>query len=272
MRTFHLIQDYRFKQVFNMSEKLCLQWNDFQDNIKSAFQSLREDTDFSDVTLVNEDGQEVEAHKAILAASSPFFKGLLRKSKHPSPLIYMRGVKSDDLLAIVDFLYRGEANICQENLDSFFAIAEELQLNGLMRKADDKLEVDEKYIPPTSDPIITANSKMPKSSLDGKRPKSQIPKAKETGSLAIQNRFSGDLEELEERVKSLMEKSQNKLSDGRKAFSCKVCGKEDYKKNIKGHIEAKHFEGISLPCNICNRTFRSRYGLKQHNRQKCVDK
>ena len=78
-----------------MSEKLCLQWNDFQDNIKSAFQSLREDTDFSDVTLVNEDGQEVEAHKAILAASSPFFKRLLGKSKYPSPLIYMRGVKSD---------------------------------------------------------------------------------------------------------------------------------------------------------------------------------
>ena len=45
-----------------MSEKLHLQWSDFQDNIKSAFQSLREDTDFSDVTLVSEDGQEVEAH------------------------------------------------------------------------------------------------------------------------------------------------------------------------------------------------------------------
>ena len=106
----------------------------------------------------------------------------------------------------------------------------------------------------------------------GKDQKAKSQKPRKTGSLAIQNKFSGDLEELEERVKSLMEKSQNKLSDGRKAFACKVCGKEDYKKNIKGHIEAKHFEGISLPCNICNRTFRSRYGIKQHNRQKCVDK
>ena len=49
-----------------MSEKLCLQWNDFQNNIKSAFVNLREDNDFADVTLACEDGQQVEAHKVIL--------------------------------------------------------------------------------------------------------------------------------------------------------------------------------------------------------------
>ena len=69
----------------NMSEKLCLQWNDFQDNIKSAFGNLREDNDFTDVTLACEDGQQVEAHKVILAASSPFFQKLLGRNKHPHP-------------------------------------------------------------------------------------------------------------------------------------------------------------------------------------------
>ena len=94
-----------------MSEKLCLQWNDFQENIKSVFGNLREDNYFADVTLACEDGQQVEAHKVILAASSPFFKKLLGRNKHHRPLIYMRGMKSDDLVAIVDFLYRGEANV-----------------------------------------------------------------------------------------------------------------------------------------------------------------
>ena len=56
-----------------MSEKLCLQWNDFLENVKSAFGNLREDNDFTDVTLACEGGQQVEAHKVILAASSPFF-------------------------------------------------------------------------------------------------------------------------------------------------------------------------------------------------------
>ena len=52
----------------------------------------------------------------------------------------MRGLKSEDLFAIVDFLYHGEANVFQENLDSFLAVAEELQLKGLMGKTDGKVE------------------------------------------------------------------------------------------------------------------------------------
>ena len=35
-----------------MSEKLCLQWNDFQDNVKSVFGNLRECPDVADVTLM----------------------------------------------------------------------------------------------------------------------------------------------------------------------------------------------------------------------------
>ena len=67
-----------------MSEKLRLQWNDFQGILKSAFDNLREDNDFADVTLACEDGQQVEAHKVILAASSPFFQKLLERNKHPT--------------------------------------------------------------------------------------------------------------------------------------------------------------------------------------------
>ena len=110
-----------------MAEKLCLQWNDFKENAIGSLGSLKDHRDFLDVTLAAEDGKQVEAHKVILAISSPFFLNLLKRNKHPHPLIYMKGIKSEDLLAIVDFLYFGEANIYQENLDSFLAIAEELQ-------------------------------------------------------------------------------------------------------------------------------------------------
>ena len=133
-----------------MSEKLCLQWSDFQENIKGAFKNFREDKNFNDVTLVCEDGLQVEANKVILASSNPFFQKLFRINKHPHPLVFMRGVNSDDLLAIVDFLYRGEANIFQESLDSFLAISEDLQLRGLMGKPDAKVEnrdVGEEHLP-----------------------------------------------------------------------------------------------------------------------------
>ena len=246
-----------------MSEKLCLQWNDFKENVLTSFSSLRGENDFTDVTLACEDGQQVEAHKVILVASSPFFQKLLGRNKHPHPLIYMRGMKSDDLLAIVDFLYCGEANVFQENLDSFLVIAEELQLKGLMGKTEEKFpdfEVDEKHLPSTA---VNTDTKNPKTSFKS----SKIHNPEENRTLAVPSNFSGDMEELEERVKSMMEKSQNKLANGLQlADRCKVCGKEGLSRNIKDHIEANHLEGIVIPCNLCDKTFRSRNGVRLHKR------
>ena len=119
-----------------MSEKLRLQRVDFKDNVDTLFRRLRDKCDFADVTLACEDGQQVEAHKVILASCSPFFMELLRKNKHPHPIIYMRGVQFEDLVNIVEFLYLGEANIYQENLEVFLSLAEELQLKGLTGGAE----------------------------------------------------------------------------------------------------------------------------------------
>ena len=102
-----------------MSEKLCLNWNNFQENLNSAFGTLRKDNHLTDVTLACEDDRQIEAHKVVLSVSSPFFENLFKRSKHSHPLVFMRGVKSDVLIAIIDFLYKGEANVFQEQLDSF---------------------------------------------------------------------------------------------------------------------------------------------------------
>ena len=86
-------------------KKLCLKWGDFQKHLNATVEDLRNNEDFADVTLACEDGEEVRAHKIILAASSQFFQKLLGKNKHAHPLIYMRGIKYDDLLAMMDFIY-----------------------------------------------------------------------------------------------------------------------------------------------------------------------
>ena len=123
-----------------MPEKLVLQWNDFKDNVKTAFGNLRYDKNFIDMTLASEDGQQVEAHKVILAASSPFFQKLLESNRHPHPLICMRGVNIDDLSAIVDFLYFGQTSVFQENLNSFLSITHELELKGLVGNKEANFE------------------------------------------------------------------------------------------------------------------------------------
>jgi len=111
-------------------EKFCLRWNDFETSISRAFQELREDKDFFDVTLACEDSQ-VQAHKVILSACSPFFRTVLRKNPHQHPLLYLKGVKYDDIVAVLNFMYHGEVNVAQEALNNFLAVAEDLKVKGL---------------------------------------------------------------------------------------------------------------------------------------------
>ena len=111
-------------------EKFCLRWNDFETNVSQAFRELREEKDFFDVTLACEDDQ-VSAHKVILSACSPFFRNILRKNPHQHPLLYMKGVKYQEMLAVLNFMYMGEVNVAQEDLNSFLAVAEDLKVKGL---------------------------------------------------------------------------------------------------------------------------------------------
>ena len=253
--------------MHTMSEKLCLKWNDFQDNVNTAFQRLKEDTNFTDVTLACEDGKQFEAHKVIITASSPFFQNLLTRNTHPHPLVYMRGMKSDDLLSILDFVYTGEANVFQEHLDSFLSIAEELQLKGLMRSKDGEEQ--------RSSTGNDAFDKVPKCKSDGtgssnfhkSNKKSSFDKKKEDKipqnnmMLAIPANISEDLQHLDETVDSMLEKI-DKMVNGQRAFACKVCGKEGKSQNMKRHIEAKHIGEVFIhPCNLCEKTCRSRNAL-----------
>jgi len=112
------------------TEKFCLKWNDFENNISAAFCDLRDEKDFFDVTLVVGETQ-VSAHKVILAASSQFFRKVLKANPHQHPLLYLRGVKHKELLSILSFMYRGQVNIAQEELSQFLAVAEDLQVKGL---------------------------------------------------------------------------------------------------------------------------------------------
>ena len=255
-----------------MSELLCIQWNDFKENINSAFRSLRNDKEFTDVTLVCEDGQQMEAHKIILASSSPFFEKIVQKSKHPHPLIYLRGIQSKHFELILDFLYFGETKICQEDLDSFLAIAEEIQLTGLTRQTSCGLMEQERN--QHGEPVYKSKDLFDKSSTcqTDKKHKENVPSETFT-ELAITNQSKTDLLDIDEKVKSIMEKGQKMMPDGKQlngsakmktSHICKLCGKEGLPQRIKLHIEASHLEGISIPCDVCGKTYPTRNSLSQH--------
>ena len=51
---------------------------------------------------------------------------------------FSQGVKLNNLKSVLDFMYNGEANIAQEELNSFLAVAEELKIKGLTESQSNK--------------------------------------------------------------------------------------------------------------------------------------
>eukprot|EP00092_Neocalanus_flemingeri_P018398 GFUD01019911.1.p1 GENE.GFUD01019911.1~~GFUD01019911.1.p1 ORF type:complete len:240 (-),score=51.76 GFUD01019911.1:310-939(-) len=114
----------------DIGEQLVLRLNNFEKSIGGIFTELRENEDFFDVTLVCDDNQ-VRAHKIILSSCSSFFKSILRRNPHQHPLLYLKGVKFDQIIAILNFMYSGEVSVGHAELNSFLLVAEDLKVNGL---------------------------------------------------------------------------------------------------------------------------------------------
>lgn len=117
-----------------------LKWNEFENNLSVSFQELRENNDFFDVSLVCDDTQ-LQAHKLILSACSPFFKNLLKSHPHQHPLIYLRGIKARELEQVLNFMYLGEVSVDQQDLTSFLLVSQDLKVKGLTKNKSETSSV-----------------------------------------------------------------------------------------------------------------------------------
>ena len=251
------------------NEKLCLKWNDFQESVSASFGRLRQSNKFADVTLVCEDGEQIETHKIVLAAFSPFFEKVLDGSVHPHPMIYLKGIKQVEMLSILDFLYYGEANVFQDNLEQFLAAAEDLMVKGLTGAKKEKQEnIEAQFLDSTPKPALRINekssdtiAKVKPEPFEASPPNMDLSKNDQTGPTKV---FTNELQEHKERVNSMLQKCENKVSNN--IYSCKVCGKEGIKGNIENHIDVHHLENVTLPCPLCDKVCTSRPALVYHKK------
>merc|ERR1719153_321020 len=119
------------------SEYLLLEQSDFISNYVGSFQHLRSDKELLNVTLACED-ETMEAHKVVLSACSPFFRNVFKKATHVNPFIYLKGVFHKDLVALLDYIYTGQAKVLAENVDRFILMADDLQVKGLAEEEEEE--------------------------------------------------------------------------------------------------------------------------------------
>ena len=283
------------------SDKFCLKWNDFESNVSTVFQELREDGDFFDVTLAC-DGQQMEAHKVILSACSPFFRGVLKRNPHAHPLLYLKDIKHEDMEAVLDFMYHGEVNIAQTQLSTFLQVARELQVKGLT-----------KYGPETS-PGAAAAKTPAKRAQQQRRNRKVRQHSSEKEEVVFQQEevellqgrvkteglemeVEGGVEEgwMEEHQKTsyqdtyYQEEMAQALADGsigndrnvllkyikkvadmerigEDQYKCEICNKMGSRKaHVLNHVESTHFPyTFDYSCDICKKKMKTKKSLENH--------
>jgi len=117
-----------------------MNWSAYDTDIRESFRKLREEQKLFDVTLVTDDGQHIQAHKVILSAGSHFFSSIFMKSNHSNMLVYLKGISSDKLVPVIDFIYNGEAFMKQEELKMFIETGKELLVKGLEDELTEVME------------------------------------------------------------------------------------------------------------------------------------
>ena len=246
-----------------MSEKFSLKWNDYLSNWNKSLSELRNDNEFADVTLISDDKVKFSAHKILLSSCSSMLKFILKSSNNANPLLFLGGVSSVNLGYILDYIYQGEVNIYQEQLDSFLESARKLEIEGLLGSNEDDqedlleekmdlLQGEQKFDQPEDENFIVKMIR-----------KAPARNARSQYSRALRN--DGDKidvssmtpEETEERIKDLYQKTNGNWS----CLACAYTNKDLYK--MKRHIET-HIDGLSYTCTSCDKEFRSKQILEHH--------
>merc|ERR1719228_2112756 len=114
-------------------EQVNLSWKLFPAHLESTFKDLAVQEHFADVTLVSDDQIQIKAHKLVLSSASPVLRTLLLTNPHSHPLLYMRGVKHQELLPLLQWMYFGEADVCLDSIEEFMKIGKKLEVTELNR-------------------------------------------------------------------------------------------------------------------------------------------
>ena len=256
-----------------MSEKFCLKWNDFHSNVSKSFGLFRHEDYLHDVTLVSDDNKQISAHKLVLSSCSEYFKSIFKHNSKPNvhPLLCLDGITAEDLKNIMDYIYNGEVNIFQDGLDRFLGVAQRLKLEGLMGNDEPPKEEEQKnYMEAQtfSDEAMVENS----DDTDNKTIKKSTVRTMAKVDKVIAPIHASDNANVNE-VRNAVQQYIETDSNGK--FKCTICGKEapgNYdtgagrskaRCNLENHIET-HLEGLSFPCQLCGKTFRSRNALAKH--------
>ena len=217
---------------------------------EQTFSSLLKSRDFADVTLVDEDNIQSNAHKAILSAGSGFFQKLFSSNPHPHPLVYLR-IPNNQMLALLNFIYEGKCVVAETEMKEFMEIANDLGIVPEEKEGE----------------IIVVKNGKEKVNVDAQDDVDQEPKNTAEPPM-LQTKTNPDgVQEIKEEIDDVkkVKTEEDYAGDDAQGTLCNMCGKR-YSRNrdLRRHIRFKHDGVNNDACPDCGKILSSKDELKRH--------
>jgi len=240
-------------------EEYSLVWNEFTNNAVETFKELLHDSNFTDVTLVCEDGRQLDTHKVVLASSSSFFRKLLINNPHTKPLICLQGISFANLETMMKFMYIGQAQLPQKDLSEFLAACKVLKIKGINTESESEEGT-------SSQPDLN----MIKTEIEDEDLYSSSLVETENHNFYSNTDYQQDMLEVEDPIGTMVQQESFETPNekSKKWFYCDKCDyKASYSVSVKYHHQTVH-EGLRFDCDQCDAFFTRKESLKTHKRSK----
>ena len=265
------------KPYFIMSDKCNIKWRDFQPHVANTISSLIKDKNFVDVTLMSNNYHQISAHRVVLSSCSEYFKNVLSNSNNQSHLVLcLDGVTKEELEDIVTYMYHGEVNINQNDLEKFLELAQKFVLHGLLNsetavyaKEDEittyskdesndtekwyeDIFLRQKSLIMNEDIVNNTDSDISLNDTVHQDEKKSFMKSKD----------SEDIKDIDRKIMRVYR--ENNI----KAFNCNICHYQNGQKEVvKNHVLSQHMSE-SFYCQYCDHKCSSRNALRVHTFRK----
>ena len=250
-----------------------LTWQSYSDHLREALREMITSHEFTDVTLVTDDKQQIRAHRNILSACSPVFKNILQiDSNNTNPVIYLRGIQHSEMESIMQFIYMGEARFYEERMSEFIMVSKNLEIKDLLSSVEmkdqtssnkDNNEHEDNFADEEEDTFQSLNEGGP--SIEPQTNTSTtVHKAVNRGvSRADSMKYNCTPCDKQFSNQSHLSRHIKSKHEGVK-YACNQCDYQAIKNShLTTHIKSAH-EGVKYTCNQCDQQYTTENGLNIH--------
>ena len=233
-----------------MNQETCnFNWHTYSDHLQDMLHNMRKSENLTDVTLVCDDQKQINAYKVVISACSTVFKTIIDSLPLNSSVIYLRGIKSQEMESILEFMYLGVASFSQERMNEFLTVARDLEIKEISKNV--KFNYREEFYD-EQDITEALNEQEEASEPD----------------TIVSDQSNSNMNQNDNASSIKSRTTNHNIQDTTTNFCCSYCTNQfSSQKSLSSHIQSKH-KGVKYACSQCDQEFAYKGSLTIHIKSK----